>query len=95
MKQGILIALFCFFAAVSASAQEDSVFKFIKTIRGEFSYFNVDNLDNVYLVNYGNQLKKIRSNGDSVAVFNDVKRFGNPSYVDVTNPLKILLYYRN
>lgn len=95
MKQGILIALFCLFATFPASAQEDSVFKFIKTIRGEFSYFNVDNLDNVYLVNYGNQLKKIKSNGDSVAVFNDVKRFGNPSYVDVTNPLKILLYYRN
>ncbi len=95
MKQGILITLLYLLAGSPAAAQEDSVFKFIKTIRGDFSYFNVDNLDNLYLVNNGNQLKKIKANGDSVAVFNDVKRFGNPSYVDVTNPLKILLYYKN
>ncbi len=80
---------------VSVHAQEDSVFKFIKTIRGNFSYFNVDNLDNVYLISNGTQLKKIKANGDSVAVFNDVKRYGNPSFIDVNNPLKVLLYYKN
>ena len=30
-----------------------------------------------------------------LAVFNDVKKYGNPTYIDVTNPLKILLYYKN
>lgn len=52
-------------------------------------------LDNVYLITSGNQLKKLNPNGDSVAVFNEVKKYGNPSYLDVSNPLKILLYYRN
>lgn len=80
---------------VASTAQTDSAFKFLKSIPGEFSYFNVDNLDNIYLITSNNQLKKLNDAGDSVAVFNDVKRYGNPSSVDVTNPLKILLYYKN
>jgi hypothetical protein len=78
-----------------SSAQEDSAFKFIKTIRGNYSNFYVDNLDNVYLINGTNQLKKITSKGDSAGVFNDVRRFGKLYSLDVTNPLKILLYYKN
>ena len=81
--------------AVNSTAQSDSSFRFLKSVKGNFSSFNVDNLDNVYLITNTNQLKKINSNGDSVGVFNDVKRFGNPSSIDVTNPLKILLYYKN
>jgi hypothetical protein len=30
-----------------------------------------------------------------MGVFNDVKKYGNLHYLDVTNPLKILLYYKN
>ena len=89
----------CFCASVAmplvAKPQSDSAFQFIKTIKGDFTYFNVDNLDNVYLLTKNNQLKKLNENGDSLAVFNDVKRYGNPDYIDVTNPLKTLLYYKN
>lgn len=76
-------------------AQTDSAFQFLKSIKGDISYFNVDNLDNIYFITGNNQLKKIKANGDSVAVFNDVKKYGNPSSIDVTNPLKTLLYYKN
>lgn len=88
---------FCYILAkpFTAYAQSDSSFQFVKTIKGNFTYFNVDNLDNVYLINKSFQLKKINAKGDSVAVFNDVKKYGNPDYVDVTNPLKSLLYYKN
>jgi hypothetical protein len=55
----------------------------------------IDILNNLYLITASNQLKKINSRGDSMAVFNDVKKFGNPSLIDVTNPLKVLLYYKN
>ena len=75
--------------------QSDSSFQFIKSIKGSFSSFNVDNLDNIYLITTDNQLKKLNDRGDSVGDFNDVKRFGNPTSIDVTNPLKILLYYKN
>ena len=73
----------------------DSTFKFLKKIPGSFSYLDVDVLGNIYLITDNNQLKKIRPNGDSLAVFNDVKKFGNPTLLDVSNPLKILLYYKN
>ena len=56
---------------------------------------DVDMLNNIYLVTAGNQLKKLNANGDSIAAFNDVKKYGNPSLVDVSNPLKVLLYYKN
>ncbi|MEP7166207.1 MAG: hypothetical protein ABI741_16010 [Ferruginibacter sp.] len=73
----------------------DSFFKFERAIPGNYIYINVDVLDNIYLITAGNQLKKLNSNGDSLAVFNDVKKYGNPSYIDVNNPLKILVYYKN
>lgn len=78
-----------------AAAQTDSLFSFVKTIKGNFSDFTADNLENIYLLSSTNQLKKLNSNGDSLAVFNDVKRYGTVSQIDVTNPLKILLYYKN
>ncbi len=90
-----ILFLLCLCASLATQAQSDSAFKFLKTIKGGYSYFNVDNLDNVYLITEGNRLKKINANGDSVAVFNDVKRYGNPYSIDVTNPLKTLLYYKN
>ena len=76
-------------------SRSDSNFKFERSIPGNFIYINVDVLDNIYLINAGNQLIKLNSNGDSVAAFNDVKKYGNPSYIDVNNPLKILVYYKN
>jgi len=94
--QGIWLFLLAATAIpVTLTAQDDSAFQFIRTIPGNFTYFNVDNLDHIYLINDNNQLKKLNPNGDSVAVFNDVKKYGNPSYIDVTNPLKALLYYKN
>lgn len=66
-----------------------------KIISGDFLFMEVDMLNNLYLVTAGNQLKKLNANGDSMAVFNDVKKYGNPSLIDVTNPLKVLLYYKN
>lgn len=77
-----------------AIAQADS-FRLERIIPGMFNFMDVDVLNNVYMVTAGNQLKKINGKGDSVAVFNDVKKYGNPSLIDVTNPLKVLLYYKN
>lgn len=91
----ILLLFICCQFAVATRAQSDSAFSFLKTIKGNYTYFTVDNLDNIYLITSGNQLKKINGRGDSVGVFNDVKRYGNVTLVDVNNPLKILLYYKN
>jgi hypothetical protein len=93
-KRIILLLLFIYTALVT-QAQADSSFAFIKRIKGQFSFFTVDNLDNVYLITEKNQLKKFTAKGDSVGVFNDVKRYGAVSMLDVTNPLKVLVYYKN
>lgn len=59
------------------------------------SDFCVDNLGSVYAITLDGQLKKFTSQGDSVASYNEVKRYGALSEVDVTNPLKILLFYKD
>ncbi len=92
----ILFSFFiCLLVAVDSPAQNDSSFIFSKTIPGDFSYFTIDNLDNIYLVNNNNQLKKLNSNGDSAGIFNDVRKYGKLYSIDATNPLKLLLYYQN
>ncbi|MET0638331.1 MAG: hypothetical protein ABWZ25_20030 [Chitinophagaceae bacterium] len=94
MKKSSLVIL-TVLLAINVTAQRDSAFGRLRTISGDIRSFTVDNLDNLYLLNSSNQLKKLNSNGDSAAVFNDVKKFGQATLVDVSNPLKVLLYYRD
>ncbi len=78
-----------------AEAQSDTSFYLSKTIDGDFSDFTVDNTGNIFLLNKNNQLKKLSSTGDSLAVYNAVNIYGDIYYIDVSNPLKILLYYKD
>lgn len=78
-----------------AVAQTDSVFQLVKTITTNVAGIAVDNLDNIYILTSTGQLKKLDSNGDSLAVYNNVKRYGKLYSVDVTNPLKLLLFYKD
>lgn len=72
-----------------------SSYEKLRTIPGTYTSFSIDNLGNIYLLSASNQLKKLNQKGDSVAVFNDVKKFGEATLVDVSNPTKIILYYKN
>ena len=86
----LLLSLPSFAADTTLSLQ------IIKTIPGSFSSFYTDNLQNIYLISSAtNGMKKINSNGDSVAVFNNTIRYGKIYAADVTNSLKILLYYKD
>jgi hypothetical protein len=78
-----------------SAAQTDTTFRLLKVIKGDIVDFTVDNLDNVYILNRRNQVKKVDAKGDSVAIFNDVRKFGKASLIDVSNPLKVLLYYKD
>jgi hypothetical protein len=78
-----------------ATAQVDTFFRFEKTIPVHAVDFTVDNLDNIYILTKTDQLKKLNTNGDSIAVYNDVKRFGKIYTMDVSNPLKIVLFYKS
>jgi hypothetical protein len=84
----VLLASVCF-------AQRDSAITLLRTISGDISYAAVDNLDNIYLVSSAGRLKKLNNRGDSVAVFNGIRNHGKLETVDVTNPLKPLLFYKD
>lgn len=76
-------------------AQNDRSFKLDRSFPGTFSDFTVDNLGNLYLINQNGQLKKYSPGGDSLAVFNNLRKYGKLYSVDISNPLKVLLYYRD
>jgi hypothetical protein len=88
------ITLLCVFSIHGACAQQASDFVLSKTIQENIADFTVDNLGNIYVLSQDNQLKKLSANGDSLAVFNDVRRYGKIWSIDATNPLKLLVYYR-
>lgn len=81
--------------SIAALAQDSTIYRTVGVIQGRYVDFQADNLGNYYLLDEQNQLKKLNARGDSMGVFNDVRRFGKLTYMDVSNPLKVLLYYRN
>jgi hypothetical protein len=83
------------FLSVGSIAQEVSEFRVKKSVPGYFSSFAADNLGNIYPITNDNQLKKYSTKGDSMGVFNNVRKYGKLSYIDVTNPLKTLLFYKD
>jgi len=93
-NQLVIFFLFCT-AYVTGFAQTDSSFIPFKKIKGDITAFAADNFDNIYLLNSYDQLKKINSKGDSIAVFNNVRKYGKVAQIDVSNPLKVLLYYKD
>ena len=93
--KNLLIILFFSGVAYTSQAQGDSTFKLLRVLQGDIVEFTVDNLDNVYTLNSRNQVKKYDANGDSVAVYNDIRKFGKATLIDVSNPLKVLLYYHD
>lgn len=90
------LTILCLFAiCFTTNAQTDTSFKLLKKIKGDIVAFAADNLDNLYLLNSSDQLKKINDKGDSVAVFNNIRKYGKVAQVDVSNPLRVLLYYKD
>lgn len=95
MRLLFLISTFLLLSFHGASAQNDTSFYLSKTIEGDIADFTVDNTGNIYLLNKSNQLKKLSPNGDSLAVYNAANTYGDIYFVDVANPLKILVYYKD
>ncbi len=95
LKLTIIFLLFCCGFYAKATSDTTLQLQQTKIITGEFSNFSVDNLGNIFLITSSNQIKKLNANFDSVAVFNDVKRYGSIFSIDVSNPLKVLVYYKD
>src|SRR5450631_945002 len=94
MKKILLNIIFIFFLGNLSAQDTDSLPQMSRFISGAFVDFQVDNLGNIFVLTPENQLKKYNAAGDSLGVFNDVRRYGKIAYIDVTNPLMILLFYQ-
>lgn len=66
----------------------------ISFIPGSFTLMDVDMLGNIYACTEDYQLKKFSSAGDLLTTWNDVKSYGNPTLLDVSNPMRIMIYYQ-
>lgn len=62
-------------------------------IKAKFDFFVVDNIGNMYTV-HDDELVKYLANGKLFARYSNLK-LGSITSVDATNPLKIVLYYRD
>lgn len=67
----------------------------VKTFPGDYKLFAADNLGNLYFLQKNDQLKKVNPQGDSMGVFNDVRRFGKVSTINTQNPLRTILFYKD
>lgn len=94
MKKNLSILILVILANFSF-AQVDTGFHLVKTFTGEIADAAIDNLDNIYILTTTDQLKKYNASGDSIAVYNNVRKFGKIYSMDVANPLKVLLYYKD
>lgn len=65
-------------------------YKLIKTVSVNGNLFKTDLLENIYIINSQNIIK-YNSNGEKLYTYNN--NLGNISYVDVSDPLKILVFY--
>jgi hypothetical protein len=50
LKKIIFFSCLFFLSAITVIAQKDSSITYIKTIPGDYKYFTVDNLGDIYLV---------------------------------------------
>jgi len=88
MKRIILLIVFIPFACLSQNN-----LKLISTINTTFDFFTTDNQGSIYLVN-GNELTKYDNVGRQLYKYSN-KNFGNISFVDATNLLRILVFYKD
>lgn len=86
----LILLLLC---SKQSDAQNDSLFYFFKEINYPVTDFTVNIPGEMFVVSLDGQLKKYNVNGDSVGVFNQVKKYGNLGYIEAQNPWQTLLFY--
>lgn len=89
----LFIACFC---CLNVQANDTTIhYHLHQKVSGNFTDFTIDNLGNIYLITPTNQIKKLNAQLDSISIFNDIKNYGTIDFIDATNPLKIIIYYKN
>ncbi|MDQ6608217.1 MAG: hypothetical protein M3Y85_00125 [Bacteroidota bacterium] len=89
------IILSCFITSLASAQVNDTAFSLVKTYKGDIVGAAMDNLDALYLISSTGQVKKFGPRGDSIGVFNGIRNNGKLYSIDVTNPLRPLLFYKD
>lgn len=83
------------FGPYSNAQITDTGFALVRTYTGKVAGAALDKLDNLYIISSTGQVKKFGPKGDSVGVFNGIRNYGKLAAIDVSNPLKPLLFYKD
>ena len=86
----IIISIPLFFLLLSFTSSE---FQLLLSLKNSGGNFSADNLGNIYFVN-DDQLSKFDSQGNLLRTYGN-KSAGKITFVDVSNPMKILIYYKD
>lgn len=92
VKFQILLAIICCFAQSYAAAQTPDTLRLRQTLPVRATFAVTDNLSNVYLITPENAIEKYAPDGRRLARYSN-NRLGNPTWLDVSNPLKVLVWY--
>src|SRR6201987_4573105 len=86
-------AIFLFLVFVAFSFSADDELKTLFIIKSSSDFFTTDNLGNTYLIK-GEEIKKYSQTGDLLKIFSN-KTTGKITSLDATNPLRILVFYKD
>ena len=89
----MLTAFFPASAQDTLTIQDTSKFELLTSILTDADFFTTDNQSNIYTVK-ANILSKFDKTGKLLYKYSN-KNYGNITFVDVSNMLKILVFYRN
>ncbi|HKC68425.1 MAG TPA: hypothetical protein VKG26_09350 [Bacteroidia bacterium] len=85
--------VFLSFVFIAFSFSADDELKTLFTIKATADFFTTDNIGNTYLIK-GEEIKKYSQTGDLLKIFSN-KTTGKITSVDATNPLRILVFYKD
>lgn len=75
------------------SARDTSKFELLTIIKADADFFTTDNQSNIYTIK-ANVLTKFDKTGKLLYKYSE-KNYGNITFVDVSNMLKVIVFYRN
>lgn len=88
----LFTSLFLLLVIQYAVGQKEQSFEKMTTIKGTFSYFTIDDLNQIYTITANNDIVKYDIDGNELFRYSN-NRMGVITSLDVSNPLNILLYY--
>ncbi len=86
------LAVFLCLAYNQTAAQTADTFRLLQTLPVKARFAATDNLSNVYLITPDNAIEKYAPDGRRLTRYSN-NRLGNPTRLDVSNPLKVLVWY--